>query len=133
MLHHDGRCPLCRTTITSCDPSLVDCAGFPNTFYVELVRTDGESFGVTIEADMTVARVERDSIAYAAGVRRKNMVLEVNGIPCYNNRVVSAMIRQRGVFHICLHRQPEVMRLPPSKGRSIWMRLFSSRRRRTSL
>ena len=134
MLRHDGRCPLCRTTITSCIPPLIDCTGFPNAFYIELVRTtDDERFGVTIRNDMIVTRIEKDSIAYAAGVRRKNMILEVNGVPCYDQHVVTAMIRQQGVFRVCLHRKPDAMHSSPSKGRSVWMRLFSSRRRRTSL
>jgi predicted metalloprotease with PDZ domain len=114
MLRHNGRCPLCRTTITSCIPPLIDCTGFPNAFYIELVRTtDDERFGISIETDMTVTRVERDSIAYAAGVRCKNIVLEVNGIPGYNKHVVTAMIQQQGVFRIWLHRKPEVMRSSP--------------------
>lgn len=134
MLRNDGRCPLCRTTITSCIPPLIDCTGFPNAFYIEIVRTtDDERFGITIGTDMTVTRIEKDSIAYAAGMRCKNLVLEVNGVPCYNNKVVTAMIRQQGVFRLCLHRKPEVMRSSPSKGRSVWVRLFSSRRSRTSL
>ena len=134
MLRHDGRCPLCRTTITSCTPPLIDCTGFPNTFYIEIVRTtDDEFFGVTFETDMTVTRVEKDSIAYAAGVRCQNMILEVNGMPCYDQHVVTAMIRQQGVFRLCLHRKPEVMRSPPSKRTNMWMRGFFSRRRHTSL
>lgn len=134
MLRHDGRCPLCRTTITSCNPVLSYCTGFPNAFYIELVRTaDDERFGITIGTDMTVTRVEKDSIAYAAGVRCKNIVLEVNGIPCYNNTVVTAMIRQRGVFRLCLHRKPDAMHSSPSKGRNMFMRWLSSAHRRTSL
>ena len=134
MLRHDGRCPLCRTTITSCIPPLIDCTGFPNAFYIQLARTtDDERFGVTIGNDMTVTRVEKGSIAYVAGVRCKNIVLEVNGVPCYNHEVVCAMIRQRGVFRMCLHRKPEEMRSPPSKSRNVWMRLFPSRRRQTPL
>ena len=133
MLHHDGRCPLCRITITSCNPVLIDCTGFPNSFYIDLVRTmDDERFGITMETDMTITRVERDSIAYAAGVRRKHMILEVNGMPCYNNKVVSTMFRQRGVFRICLHHKPEVMYSSRCKGGNVWMRWFASRRRRTS-
>jgi hypothetical protein len=134
MLRHDGRCPLCRTTVASCIPPLIDCTGFPNAFYIELVRTtDNERFGITIGDDMTVARNEKDSIAYMAGVRCKNMILEVNGVPCYNNNVVTAMIRQQGVFRICLHRKPDAMRSSPSKTTNVWMRGFFSRRRHTSL
>lgn len=134
MLRHNGRCPLCRTTITSCIPPLIDCTGFPNAFYIELVRTtDDERFGITIGNDMTVTRVERDSIAYAAGVRSKDMILEVNGVPCYNNKIVSTMIRQQGMFRICLHNKAQVMHTSPSKGRNMFMRWFSSARRRTSL
>ena len=131
MLRRDGRCPLCRTTITSCNPVLVDRTDVPNAFYIELVHTtDDERFGITIESDMTVARVERDSIAHAAGVRCKNIILEVNGMPCYNNKVVSAMIHQQGVFRVRLHRNAEVMPSPPSKRTDVWRGLFLRFRRR---
>ena len=90
-----------------------------------LESSSQEAFGITIGDDMSVARVEKDSIAYAAGVRCKNMILEVNGVPCYNSKVVVAMIRQQGVFRLCLHRKPEVMRSSPSKTTNVWMRRFS--------
>ena len=132
MLRHDGRCPLCRTTITSCNPVLIDCTGFPNAFYIELVRTtDDERFGVTIGDDMTLTRVERHSRAYMVGVRCNHLVLEVNGMPCHNKHVVSAMFRQTGVFRMCLHCKPEVLYLPPSKAsqrrRGLFRRLLELR------
>lgn len=95
MLRHDGRCPLCRTTITSCNPVLIDCTGFPNAFYIELVRTtDDERFGITIGDDMTVARNEKDSIAYMAGVRCKNMILEVESLR--NRQTLTERLPSRG-------------------------------------
>lgn len=128
MLHHDGRCPLCRTTITSCDPPLVDCTGFPNTFYVELIRTtNDEKFGISIETDMTVKWAAKDNVAYMAGMRRKNIILEVNGLPCYENNVVATMLRQQGLFRICLHRKPDALRSPPSKGMRAWFRRLLTR------
>lgn len=115
----------------SCNPVLIDCTGFPNTFYIELVRTtDDVRFGVTVGTDMTVTRVEKDSIAYMADVRCKNMILEVNGVPCYNNKVVTAMIRQQGVFRVCLHYNPDTMHSSPSKRTNVWSGLFSRFRRR---
>ena len=130
MLHHDGRCAFCRRTITSCHPTLIDCTGVPNAFCIELVRTvDGEMFGITIGNDMTVTRVDKHGVAYATGVRRGHLLLEVNGIPCYDTNVVISMIRERGVFRLYLHRRPEVMHSSPCTGTSGWMGGFLPRRR----
>lgn len=68
---------------------------------IQLSRvTDDERFGITLNDNMMVARVDRRSIAYAAGVREGQQLLEVNGVPCYNCQVVTSMIRESATFRM---------------------------------
>jgi predicted metalloprotease with PDZ domain len=120
MLRHDSRCPICRSIITTCTPPLINCEGLKDCLCIELVRTiDDELFGITIGKNMTITHVNTKSIAYAAGVRDGYLLLEVNGIPCYDPRVVTRTIRQMGTFRVYLHTKPYLMtnaKMPTVRG-----------------
>lgn len=111
MLRHDSRCPICRSVITTCTPPLIDCEGLKDSICIELVRAfdDDELFGITIGEDMTITHVNIKSIAYATGVRDGYLLLEVNGIPCYDHKVVTRTIRQLGTFRLYFHTKPYLM------------------------
>lgn len=95
LLQKEHLCPMCRGTMLSCVPALVEHSDV-HTRKVLLSRSVGESYGCTLRcsgnAGAAVSHVDDASSAARCGLAAGNLIVAVNGFPCYNKNVVVAML-----------------------------------------
>tara|TARA_Y100000741_G_C18171919_1_gene525619 strand:+ start:294 stop:725 length:432 start_codon:yes stop_codon:yes gene_type:complete len=82
-------CPVCRVTIHACDPLFKTNK---KTRDIILIKDIGQKLGIVIANEIdgvVVTNVEYGSVAMTYGLKKKDKILALNGIPCPSKEILS--------------------------------------------
>ena len=119
VMRHHITCPVCRGSITGAEPTIVEVAHSGQTRQLQLTRYDvDEPLGVNVKmSDLvaTVSWVEPDSFAAVMGFAVNDVLLSINGLPCYSVMLVKQLLRSS---YVCVWiRRPSSEPSLPLRGR----------------
>ena len=87
-LRYRQRCPLCRTIIEYCDPTLVEGGG-SHTRALSITGQPNKMLGITFRCADDAVQVHRArGTAKRLGMRKGDVLHSINGMPCYNTECV---------------------------------------------
>lgn len=97
LLRRSALCPICRGTLHGCTPSIVVHNESPTVRRCQLTRCDSdEPLGIALaplDDGVQLKTVDPLGFGAAMGLRSRDVVLAINGLPCYSIAALRSIVR----------------------------------------
>lgn len=97
LLRRSALCPLCRGTIHGCTPAIVVHDERSTVRRCQLTRCDSdEPLGITLtplDDAVQLKKVDQRGFGAVMGLRSQDVVLAINGLPCYSINTLQSIVR----------------------------------------